>query len=308
MALRDRQVSGISLTKTQSEWLSHFFTACVPVLGYTVWYPLLGIPEELWKFFALIGVVVHLGMSFGVVNPGYERAQLFNGHYTGVSFPAGIYFNPVLPFPLLLLVIRIISEEFYRKFLWSMEGDVRVESIRAAGQAEGLTRDGLRVRIDWMMVLEIENVAVFRSQTRDDTDRQGVIDIIISEYAAAVKSAVISQHTAQELMQGTHSGGSQGLNEWMTEAWNLVRDFGVVLARSPVGAVKILSERMEKAFDVDAGKILLRDVTNEYAVAFAEFKKELPPGTSEEVAFLMFNAARLDEGKEPATINVVKFK
>ncbi len=305
MALRDRQIGGIALTKGQAEVLSHVFTVCVPILGYAFWYPRVGIPEELWLPLAVIGVIVHLGMSLGVINPGYERAQLFNGKYTGISFPAGIYFNPVIPFPILLLLVRLISEEVYKKFLWSMEGDVRVESISLEGVAEGLTRDDALVEIKWTLTLEIMNVAVFRSQTRDDTDRQSMLNIIRAEYASQVKTSVIGQHTVEELQRGTHSGGARVLNEWMTEAWNLVEDFGVRLSRSPVVKVHILSDQVRQAWDRAQAKEIFIASADALGEAFARFR-EKNPSLSEEIAWASFASS---QGLPPGTsINIIKVK
>jgi hypothetical protein len=305
MALRDRQTGGIPLTKGQAEILSHIFTVCVPIFGYTIWYPMLGIPEELWPFLAAIGIAIHLGMSLGVINPGYERAQLFNGQYTGVSFPAGIYFNPVIPFPLLLVLIWLISREVYRKIFWSMEGDVRVESITLRGVAEGLTRDGAHVEIEWMLTLEIMNVAVFRSQTRDDTDREALLDIIRAEYSSQVKTSVIEQHTVEQLQRGTHSGGSQVLNQWMTEVWNLVSDFGVRLARSPITKVRILSEQVRQAWERAQAKDIFTASGDALGEAFARFR-EKNPGLSEEIAWVSFASS---QGLPPGTsINIIKVK
>lgn len=307
MALRDRQISGIPLTKTQSEWLSHFFTALVPVFGYNFWYPLLGVPEELWIWFAIIGIAAHLWMSVEVVPNNVERNLLWMGSYTGVSFPNGICFIPRLPFPVILFAVYVVlGEEVYRKILWSLEGDVSVQSISVPYQADGLTRDGARVRVHGMLRVEVVNAATFRSQTEGGQDR--LVALIAAEYESGVKDAVISQHSADELMRGYHSAGSAVLLEWMTDAWRLVADFGVELARAPLAKVEILSKHVELAFDRAQAKEIFVEGAESLAEVYAAFKAKLPAGTSEEVALAMFNAARLDEGQAPVTINIVKFK
>lgn len=307
MALRDRQISGIPLTKQQSEILSHILTLVVPVLGYKVWYPLLGIPEEMWFWLAVLGVAVHLAMSAEIVPNGVERNLLWFGSYTGSSFSNGICFLPRLPFPVLLILIRIIfSEEFYRKILWSLEGDVPLQSIVVPFTAEGMARGGARVRITGKLRLEVEQAAVFHSQTMKGV--QDLIDMVAGEYQATVKSAVIMQHTAEELMYGTHSGGAPELAAWMTDAWNLVVVFGVKLASAPIAAVEILGEQVERAFDRAQAQEIFTAGAVSIAQAYAVFKKELPEGTSEEVALAMFNADRIDSGQAPISINVVKFR
>lgn len=307
MALRDRQISGIPLTETQSEIGSHIMTAMVPVMGYKVWYPMFGIPEELWVWCAIIGVALHLAMSAEIVPNNVVRNLLWMGSYTGVSFSNGIRWIIRLPFPVILLVIRaIFGEEFYRKFLWSLEGDVSVESIVAPFVAEGLAKDGARVRVAGTLRLEVENAATFRSQAVNG--EQDLINMVIAEYQAAVKSSVIMQHTVAELMYGTHSGGSSVLMKWMTEAWKLTGVFGVSLASAPIATVEIMSKQVERAFDRTQAKQIFIAGAESLAETFAAFKASLPPGTSEEVALSLFNIDRIDAGQPAVTLNVVKFK
>lgn len=307
MALRDRQISGIPLTELQSEVISHVLTLLVPMLGYQVWYPFLGIPEEFWKWFAILGVAVHVAMSVEIVPNGVERNLLWWGSYTGASFSNGIRFIPRLPFPAVLLIIRLVfTEEFYRKIFWSLEGDVSIQSIVVRFEAEGLARGGARVRITGMLRLEVEQAATFHSQTLNG--RQEVIDMIVGEYQDSVKSSVIMQHTVEELMRGTHSGNTGVMTEWMTNAWNSVGVYGVSLARAPIATVDILSPHVERAFDRIHAKEIFIGGAESLAEAFTAFKEKLPPGTSEEVAFALFNAERIDNGESPVDINVVKFK
>lgn len=307
MALRDRQVSGIPLTKLQSEIISHVTTALVPLLGYKIWYPFLGVPEEMWPWFAAFGVAVHLAMSAEIVPNGVERNLLWWGSYTGSSFSNGICFVPRLPFPLVLLLIRVVfSEEFYRKIFWSLQGDISIQSIVAPFVAEGLARGGARVRITGKLRLEVEQAATFHSQTMDG--QQNLIDMLVGEYQSAVKSSVITQHTAEELMYGTHTGGSSVLMQWMTDAWNFVGVFGVSLASAPIATVEIMSKQVEQAFDRAQAKDIFIAGAESLAETYAAFKNKLPPGTSEEVALAMFNAARIDEGLTPVSINIVKFR
>lgn len=306
MALRDRQIRGIPLTETQSEVISHILTALTPVLGYTVWYPMLGIPEELWVFFAITGVAIHLAQSVEIVPNGVERNLLWFGAYTGASFSNGIRFLPRLPFPVVLLAVRLVfGAEIYRKILWSLEGDVPIQSIVARTSAEGLSSDGARVRINAMLRLEVENAATFHSQTLHG--KEDLVSMLSGEYQESVKSLVIARHTAKELKRAEYAGGSE-LSVWMTAAWNSLGVFGVSLASAPISTVEILSKQVERAFDRAQAKEVFIEGSRSLAEAYTAFKQGLPPGTSEEVALAMFNAEQLDNGQAPLNINIVKFK
>lgn len=307
MALRDRQIGGWPLQWNPAMFASIVMVLLVPILGYAYWYPMFNISAELRPFLAVIGMGVQIHRQIGQVPANTERAQLFFGRYTGISFPAGIYMLPKLPLPFVTLVLEaVMGMEIYKYFLWTLAGSVSVQSIVVPFRVEGLTRDNIRVAIVGKLRLEIENAATFISQTGENL--QTLIDGVVAEYVAGVKASVISQHTAEELMRGYHSGGASTLAQWMTDAWRLVTTYGVSLESAMIGDVKILSTRMEKAFDANVGKELLRAVSNEYAAAFAEFKAGLPEGTSFEVAANMFNAARLDEGLPPVDLNVFQFK
>lgn len=304
MALRDRQISGIPLTEGQSEILSHMLTALVPVLGYTFWYPKLGIPEELWPWLAVVGVLVHLAQSAEIVPNNVVRNLLWMGAYTGESFSNGIKFLPRIPFPLFLLLVRVVfGEEFYRKILWSLGGDVAVRSILARFVAEGLALGGVRVRITGTIRIEVVQAATYASQTAD-VGEQGVKDAVVARYADTVKSSVIAQHTPHELMRGYHSGGSKALAEWMTETWKIEHDFGVELEIASLDEVKILSEQLEQAFDRVQAEELLVSSAESLAQAFARFRTKNPE-LSEEVAWTAFAAS---QGMPGTPISIVKFK
>jgi hypothetical protein len=306
MALRDRQISGVPLTKGQSAAISIFLTALVPVIGYHFWYPFLHIPEELRPWIAAIGMAINLGMSIQIVPNNVERNLLWMGSYTGASFSNGICLIPRAPIPILLLGFRLLAgEEAYKKFLWSLEGDVRVESIPMQGIAEGLSKDGALMEIEYTLVLEVGNAAIFRSQTRNDTDRQVVLDIVRAEYNARVKASVLRQHTAEELQSGMHSGGSQVLNEWMTGAWKLMADFGVELTRSPIALVRFKSEHVRQAWERAQAEGIFTAGAESFGKAFSAYRAK-NPGLSEEIAWASFAASQgLPAG---TSINILKFK
>lgn len=307
-ALRHRQEGGIPLTKGQSFVVTLVLALCVPVIGYLFWFPLFGIPEEMRKWLALFGFFAYIAQCVGFVPTGVERAQKFFGMYTGESFPAGIYLSPRIPFPVISFFIWMFtSEQTYQYLGWFLEGDVSIESITISFFAEGLTSNGIRVRTEGSMVFEVVRAATFLSQKWDGPNRVSLEQALRAEVAARIKQRVIAEHTAKDLYQGNTSTATL-LNQWITDVCLFEEDFGVKLSRSPIVTITILNERVQRAFDVDAAKDLFRDNTNEVAAAFREFYKGLPENTSQEVAFMLFNAARIDEGQSPIDYNVFKFK
>jgi hypothetical protein len=309
MVLRDRQISGIPLTWGEAVIATLVAACTIPIFAELVWFKLFPfIPEMVRSGLVYIGVILYIGQCAGNVKAGTERAQQCFGAYTGVSFSAGFYLLPRLPFPLPSLILRAISSaEVYKYLGWILEGEVRVESITTSFVAEGLTSDGTNVSLSGTLVFEIENAAVYLSQTRNGTDRSAILEALPSESSACIKERVIASHTAKELHQGAYGGGKD-LTKWITEACSFVEDFGLSLSRAPIVTVEIKSERIRKAFEADNAKALLRRNTNEVAEAFSEFRKGLPSDTSDEVAFMLFNAARLDENLPTVTIANLKVK
>lgn len=306
MALRDRQISGIPLTRGQASVLAILMTALIPVLAYGLWFRTLfaWFPEELRLPTVVVGMIVHFFLSVSMVPNNVERNLLWFGSYTGASFPNGICLIPRLPIPFVLLLLRVaLPDEMYRKIFWSLEGDVSIRSIRVPYEATGLSRDGARVQVKGTLRVEVANAATFRSQTVDG--KEDLVQMIAAEYAAAVKSSVIAQHATAELMRGYHSAGSRVLIEWMTQAWNLIHVFGVELASAPLVDVEILSKDVERAFDRVQAKELFTQSGEAVAEAWAAFRKK-NPHLSEEIAWSMFAAS---QGLAPGTsINIVKLK
>ncbi len=309
MVLRDRQLGGIPLT-----WgiavVATLLTACtIPIIAELVWFKLVPfIPEMIRPWLVYMGMILYIGQCAGNVKAGTEQAQQCFGMYTGISFSAGFYLLPRLPFPIVSLLLRVVFGPNVYKYLgWILEGEVRVESITTSFTAEGMTSDDIIVSLKGTLVFEIENAAIYLSQTRDGADRLAILEALPSESSARIKEKVIAGHTAKELHQGAYSGGKD-LTKWITEACSFVEDFGLSLSRAPIVRAEIKSERIRKAFDVDNAKVLLRRNTNEVAEAFSQFRKGLPPETSDEVAFLLFNAARLDENLPTVTMANLKVK
>ena len=313
MALRHRQVSGIPLTKVQAIVGTFIGAVIVYMMGIKIWFPLLhtliGFPEELWIYVATFSQLLYISSCAGVVERNKEGAQFFMGSYTGISFPAGIYLVPKLPFPIITFVARIfLSEEVYKYLGWVIGDEVSVESITVSVDAQGMTSDNIRVRVTTSLVFEVENAATFLSQTKGDTDRSGVITALSGLASARIKERVLAPHAVKELMKAQYKEGYIGISQWITEACNFVQEFGVSLAsHSPVN-VEILSERVQRAVDMEGAAPIFRKVTNEAALAFAEMVASLPRGTSEEVAYMMFAAERNDQGLEVPPLNMLKIK
>ncbi len=308
MSLRDRQIGGIPLAWGNAFVLTFVLSLSVPVIAYSLWFPIFGIPEELRKWIALFGTCLYIFQCAGRVPAGMERAQLFFGIYTGESFPAGIYFLPRIPFPIISLLLELMFKEDVSKYLgWILEGDVSVESIVTSFISEGVTSDGIRVKLEGKLVFEIVNAAVFLSQRGNSSNKTSLDEAIQSEASSRIKERVIAKHTAQSLHQGSCEGG-EGLNRWITESCVFVKDFGIRLSRSPIVTVDIKSSRIQKAFDAYGARDLMSNNTNALAKAFSEFRSALPEGTSEEAALMLFNAERIDEGEQPVSMNILKIK
>lgn len=309
MTLRNRQISGFPLTKEQAIVVALVMTALVPVLSYGVWFKtiLAWLPEELRLPLVVVGMITHLILSVQMVPNNVERNLLWFGSYTGASFPNGICLVPRLPVPFVLLTLRLfLDEETYKKIFWSLEGDVAVRSILARFAAEGLSRNA-RVRITGMLRIEVVHAATYASQI-EGVGEQNVKDAVVARYVDTVKSSVIAQHSPEDLMRGYYSGGAKALAGWMTESWEIERDFGVRLEIASIEEVNILSEVVERAFDRAQGKGIFIAGAKSLAETFAAFKASLPPETSEEVALSLFNMDRIEGGQAPVTLNVVKFK
>lgn len=313
MALRHRQIGGIPLTKPQAIAGSFVGAGIVYMMGVNIWFPLLhrmiGFPEELWMYVTIFSQLLYVSICVGRVEENKEGAQLFFGTYTGISFPAGIYLIPKLPFPILTFLARIFLSEEVNKYLgWVIAGEVSVESITVSVDAQGMTRDEIRVRVTTSLIFEVENTATFLSQTRNDTYRDTIIAALSGLSSARIKERVIALHTVKELMKSEYREGYSGINKWITEECNFVEEFGVSLASNSAVYVEVLSKRIEKAIDMRGAQPIFREVTNEAALAFADLMQRLPKGTSEETAYMLFAAERIDQGLDVPTLNVLKLK
>jgi hypothetical protein len=246
------------------------------------------------------------------VKQGQERAQLFFGGYTGVSFTAGIYILPRLPFPLISLALHFLFSLFNKEvgsYLgWVLEGDVSVGSIVVKTESEGMTSDGIRVGLKVTLIFEIENAATFLSQTKGDTNRTEISEAISSLSSARIKQQVIAKHTAVQLNQADYVSDYEMVNVWITDACAFVKEFGLSLSQSPIIQVDILSEQVRDVFDANSAAALFAKNAVAVGKSFAEFQKEVP-GLSEEMAMVLFSQARAAKDGVPRTnIDVFRIK
>lgn len=307
MALRDRQTGGIPLTKGVAAVVTLFLTYTVYFLSLRLWQPLIGVPDELRSWVAVISMLGYLLSCVGQVPTNQEQAQLFFGSYTGISFSAGLYLLPRLPFPIFSLLL-LANEKLSKYFGWTLEGSVSIESITVAVDAQGMTADDIRVGISSSLVFEVETAATFLSQTKGDTDRSGVIAALSGLASARIKEQVIALHTVKELMKGEYRNRGSDIGTWITKACNFIKEFGVSLTSVSTLKVEVLSKRVERAVDMQGAQPIFRQITNEAATAFAEMVARLPKGTSEEVAYMMFVAERNDQGLDVPPLSVLKLK
>ncbi len=308
MALRDRQIGGIPLVKVEAAILTVLCALTTPIMAIKVWFPLFSVPAEFRLPIIVIGFVSYIGQCIGNVPKGKERAQLFFGMYTGVSFSAGLYLLPKLPFPFILLMLRVITSEVVYQYLgWVLEGDVSVESVVITFSTSGLSKDGIRVQVAGSLIFEVENAAVYLSQASDETSKVGMKEALKSGVEEKIKRKVIMLHTVKQLKQADHEG-VEALSLWFTEACFFSKDFGVSLSRIRITDIDILSKNVERAFDADLSQELFRRSTNEIALAFAEFRSKLPSGMSDDTALLLFNIGRNNEGLPNVTMANVKMK
>jgi hypothetical protein len=311
MALRDRQLGGIPLS-----WEDAFVVTGVgAIIVYALWnffwapyvvVPFFGITEDMATAWGYVSILIYIGVGAGLVKTGTERAQLFCGTYTGISFPAGIYVLPTLPFPVAIFLLRIFLPEQVFKYLgWTLEGDVRVESLVFQALVEGLSSDGVRVRIDCVFRFEIVNAAIFLSQTREDTNRDVLIEALKGETISRLRTLMITPYSVKELYHGSQTS-TVDLVTWINERCDFSKEFGVSLARDSQVSISILNPQIERIFDQAMASTLLAQNAKSVGEAYKAFK-EANPSLSDEIAMVMFLKSRGEEATG-VDINLVTLK
>ena len=309
MSLRDRQTIDFPLTKGAAAILT-FIGACVVwFLSVKIWQPMLGIPDELRAYIAMVSSLAYLFTCMGRVPPNQEYAQLLFGSYTGTSFPAGIYLLPRLPFPVFSLLLRF-NKDLDQYFGWILEGSVSIQSITANLTVSGMTQDGIRIAVSGKLVFEIKHPHVFLSQTQGGTDRGSLIEAVEAECAARVKTFVIARYRLKQLQQGSHQSGSERINTMITKVCVLAKEFGLELVRSPIVEIDILSEEVREVFDrVFAQELFARNLANTQG-SFVTFCKALSkefPDMTEAEAMALWSQAQAHKTGVPR-LNIHRLK
>lgn len=310
MALRDRQVSGIPLTKEQGLFLTMLGSLCVVLLAYTLWFPLLAIPKELRAWVAVADVLLYLRECADRVHPGKERALLFCGSYTGDSWQAGLCFVPKIPFPVVLLLLGAISSEFKQYFGWMLEGDVSVRSIHLTCEVgNALSKDGARISLIASVVLEVENAATYLSQVPGDVieARAHLAENIRGECIDHIRKEAIPNCTAAELHRGLHEG-SRAIGAAITDACEFVSEYGLSVRKVSVTDVQIKSPAVEKAFDTVVAAPIFAAATRSVGMSYADFSRRLKqknPNLDDALIMQLFQQTR---GDVPAAMNIVRIK
>lgn len=277
-------------------------------LSVNFWQPLFGvltsihIPEELRGFIAAVSALMYLGVCAGRVPLNQEHAQTLFGTYTGVSFSAGIYFLPRFPFPILGFILRLFFSEEVNKYSgWVLEGSVSIQSIVVKLLVTGITSDGFRISVSGRLIFEIKFPYVFLSQTKGDTDRTSLIETVEAECAARIKFRVLASHTLKELQRGDNQTGSEKINAWITEVCDLAKEFGVVLVRSPIVEINILSEQVKEVFDQLSAQQIFAENAVAMGLSLQDFQRQHPE-LSEESAMFYFSQARAAKSGVPRII------
>lgn len=311
MSLRGRQIGGIPLSYGDAWVLTFIFALCIPILAYGVWFRIFSayIPFGARAWLVACSEFMYFTQCIKIVPLGLERAQLFLGKYTGVSFSSGICALPKLPFPIVYALLWVFDKvsggNIGRYFGWILEGDASLESIVVPFISEGRTIDGARVLLKGSLVLEVSNVAVYLLQKGNDSNHTSIKEAIKAETSSRIKQYLIARHTVNDLMQGKYDGGLS-LTRQITESCSFVNDFGLRLSRSPITDVEMLSKPIEHAFDLDGSQVLLDKQTMALMRRFLVFKEGLGPNMSAYEALGLFNQNQASNGSPTLTPNILK--
>jgi hypothetical protein len=188
---------------------------------------------------------------------------------------------------------------------WTLEGDVRVESLVFQALVEGLSSDGVRVRIDCVFRFEIVNAAIFLSQTREDTNRDVLIEALKGETISRLRTLMITPYSVKELYHGSQTS-TVDLVTWINERCDFSKEFGVSLARDSQVSISILNPQIERIFDQAMASTLLAQNAKSVGEAYKAFK-EANPSLSDEIAMVMFLKSRGEEATG-VDINLVTLK
>lgn len=312
MSLRDRQVLKFPLDPLAAFFWTVFATVLTFLLSVKLWQPFFGIiffemPVELRSPIGIISACLYLAQCTESVANGKERAQLLFGSYTGISYPAGIYLQPKLPFPILMLLFSV------RESGYVLAEEVSIQSIVHSFEVESLTKDGIRVKGSGELVLEVSHVHTYLSQTNNGADRAMLMQAIRAQSSQVIKSEVIRSAKLEELLSGEHDNSlGKHVAGIVTEKCSFMKEYGLELRVAPHVHVEILSKQMEQVADRVLGRAFLAEASLNYATDFQVFWKKMNEEVGREVSFevasMMYNASRADEGLPPVQISQLRFK
>ena len=280
MSLRNQQVGGWPLNRGEGFILTIFSAITVWLLSVNVWIPLFGrylfrIPDELVGFIAFTGSLLYLGgCDWGIVPQAKERAQLLFGMPMGASFSAGLYVLPKVPFPIIVLLVKLCASNEVSSYLgWTLKGDVGIASITIPTEVDGITSDGYRVKLEVPLIFEVDNATVYLAQTTEGV--VGVHAAISAVSSSKIKELVVAQHTALELHRGTLSNGDT-VAELISVACSFVEKYGLYLGGNPIVKVTMLNKQIERLFDKENAWALIVRQAVANGIAFRDFQAQNP--------------------------------
>lgn len=312
MSLRNRQVGGIPLNRMEGVLFTFFGAVVVWVLSINVWIPLFGyylfrIPQELVGYIAYGGALLYVsGCDWGVVPQGKERSQLLFGIPTGVSFSAGSYVLPKIPFPIVVLLVKLCANNEVSSYLgWTLQGDVGIASITVNVDVEGITSDGYRVTLSVPLIFEVGDATVYLAQTTEGTTN--VYEAISSESSSRIKQMIVARHTVLELHRGTLTNGDT-VSELISEVCSFIQEYGLYLRRNPIVKVTMLNKQVERLFDKENAWALIVRQAIANGVALKDLQAQHPEmDTLEGMMFYSQIMGELD-GVQRFNVNNIRIK
>ena len=280
MSLREEQIRGPRLSKDQAFVLHPINAVIVWVLSYFWWQPLLGVPEEWRSVIAFISAALFFFPLFGYIESGYAGAQEWGGHYNGESYSAGIYCLTKPPFPIVLFVLWLFLPELYKKFFWTMGPVVSVQDRTMQVTSQFFSREGarggVRMLAESVLVFKMESVPHYLIQTTNDTDQSQLLEAITSLYSASIKSSTLSRYSTRDIFTGEYEKDQAALVATIMQQFELIKNYGLSLANSPIVKVSIENQKVERAFDQVGAASILDESADNLADRVQAFMKKNP--------------------------------
>jgi hypothetical protein len=190
---------------------------------------------------------------------------------------------------------------------WCLEGLVSLESLTISETVTGMTKDDIEVTAKVSLLFEVENVAVFLSQTNGGERKEEMLARARLECLSHIRRSLISTCTVKELRQADYLDSNSRVNKVITQACSFISTFGLSLTKSSVENVIILDDKTSRVYSQVASKKVYADNTDEFASQFVKFQRTLPEGVDTETAYMLFLKSRGIEG-DSFTMSSNKFK